>query len=335
MATQHPLDGSLKTWDQVSSRHANTALLFGNGLSIHVWHAFDYRSLYQQAMGPGGLTAEDVGLFHKLDTTNFELVLAGLNTSIRVCSAIGWDVRALRTRYQSVQHGLAFAVRQVHIERDEIAPAALPTIQKYLKQQAAVFTTSYDLIVYWAMAHDGDWGRLRDCLWGDGFDPRDATLWPGTTGVWFLHGALHLVEMSSGRTRKLQSELLRNILDQFGDPVNGDREARALIVSEGQSADKLRAIRRNDYLSQALRQLERCNQPLIVFGSSLSPQDQHLVDAINVNAKGPLLISMLSDDTRNLRKRQRELHARLETEDLDFFDAATHPLGKPALRREP
>jgi len=41
---------------------------------------------------------------------------------------------------------------------------------------------------------------------------------------------------------------------------------------------------------------------------------------------------MPPDTRRVLAARQTDIYARLDTDELDFFDATTHPLGDRALR---
>lgn len=150
--------------------------------------------------------------------------------------------------------------------------------------------------------------------------------------MYFLHGALHLVVGGSGVTWKLKREAVQTILDQFGEPIADDPLARPLLVTEGSSHDKLRAIDGNAYLSHALEQLRRVELPIVVFGSSLGDHDQHLIDAINERPSRPVAVSMVSDGKRELTALQAEIYGRLQAETLVFFDAASHPLGAPGLR---
>jgi hypothetical protein len=103
-------------------------------------------------------------------------------------------------------------------------------------------------------------------------------------------------------------------------------------VTEGTARDKLRAIEGNTYLAHALETLNSVELPLVVFGSSLGPQDDHLLDALNEHTERPIAVSLRPDKRRPLAARQADIYARLETDDLQFFDATTHPLGNPALR---
>jgi hypothetical protein len=102
-------------------------------------------------------------------------------------------------------------------------------------------------------------------------------------------------------------------------------------VTEGTADEKLRAIEGNTYLSHALGRLREVEPPIVVFGSSLSPQDDHLVEALNEKPDRPIAISMLPGSKREVAARKGELLGRLETEELLFFDARTHPFGAHAL----
>jgi len=105
-----------------------------------------------------------------------------------------------------------------------------------------------------------------------------------------------------------------------------------LLVSEGTARDKLRAIEGNAYLASALQTLRELELPAVVFGSSLGPQDDHLLDALNEHPKRPIAISVLPGNRRHVAARQADIYARLETDELRFFDATSHPLGDPALK---
>ena len=144
------------------------------------------------------------------------------------------------------------------MRRSQVPDATLRTIRSVLAKFEWVFTTSYDLIVYWAIGHGGRYKPFVDSFrWGGRceFDPRRAEVAVGQIPVYFLHGALHLVVGGSGITWKLRNTQIQTLLDQFGQAIDGDPQARALLVTEGSAQDKLRAIDGNDYLAHALDRL--------------------------------------------------------------------------------
>jgi uncharacterized protein DUF4917 len=328
----HPIDDSLATWQEVTAEYDGWAgLLLGNGLSRNVCRDFGYPSLFEKARqdaGPGSLTRADRGLFETLDTQNFERVLADLAAAIRMAEALGQDPQPFLERYQSVQQALGRAVQSVHVGYYGAKPS-LKAIGRVLQDQEYVFTTSYDLIVYWAMGAV-DYEGLCDCFWNNHcFDLADSEPPEQKTPVYFLHGALHLVVMGSGVTRKLVSTSLQNLLDQFGHPLDGDEQVRPLLITEGSAQHKLLAIEGNDYLSDALDRLRRFKRPIVVFGSDLSEQDRHLVDALNRTPDRAVAVSIRRQDLsgNEIRSTKASLRSRLDASRLVFFDAATHPLG--------
>ncbi|HMJ72217.1 MAG TPA: DUF4917 family protein [Solirubrobacterales bacterium] len=329
----HQIDASLLTWQEVTAEYDEwSGLLLGNGLSRSVCGDFGYPSLFEKARqdGEGSLTDDDRRLFETLDTKNFERVLAELAGAIRIAEALEKDPGAYLDRYRSIQQALGSAVQSVHVDFFDIPKPALQAIGRVFQDQAYVFTTSYDLIVYWAMGAVG-YERLCDCFWDDYcFDPADSEPPKEKTPVYFLHGALHLMVMGSGVTRKRVNTSLQNLLEQFGRPLDGDEQARPLLITEGSSQHKLLAIEGNGYLSDALNRLRRFKDDLVVFGSELGKQDQHLVEALNRNPKRRVAVSVQREgrSAGEIRAIKANLLGGLDAAPLLFFDAATHPLGR-------
>jgi hypothetical protein len=331
-STAPVLDGSLPQWSSLSGDFSTSALLCGNGLSINVWSRFAYRSLFDQA-GGASLAEDDGRLFS--ETENFERVLSDLGTAIRVNQVLGVDGSSVLERYQSVQRALGHAIREVHIRRMQVPDEVLSTIRVELTRYDWIFSTSYDLLVYWSMGCGGTFKPFVDLFRGRGklkFDPTATDVFANQIPVYFPHGALHLVVGGSGETWKLRGEAMKTLLDQFGEPIEGDTEARPLLVTEGTARDKLRAIESNAYLAHSLARLRSMDLPIVVFGASLDEQDSHLLDALNEHPERPIAISMVKDAASAIRTRQREIYARLHTDRLRFFDAESHPLGAPGLR---
>lgn len=328
MATGTP-DGTLLDWKEVATRHRWQTLLLGNGLSINVWPPFAYRRLYEHA---DHLTETDRALFG--DSPNFELVLGELLTAIRVNGVVGLDSRALYDRYRSIQSALGHAVREVHVNRDDVPMTTRAAIRHELEEYEWIFTTSYDLLLYWAMASPGHFDPFKDHFHHGGrleFSPARARVFAGEIPLYFLHGALHLVVSGSGATWKLRRTAIHTLLDQFGKPLSGDDQARPLLVTEGSARDKLQAIDANPYLRHALDRLRANGHPMVVFGSSLSEHDQHIVDALNEFPNRPVAVSMLPVARREVASAQLDIYGRLNAATLLFYDATTHPLGAPAL----
>ena len=334
----HPADGVLHAWEEIADRGWDT-LLVGNGLSINISARFAYESLYQEAekaAGKGPLDERDLAIFDRFGTSNFEVALAKLHDAIAVAEVLEQPSTAYQRRFASLQAALGATIRGVHLRRSQVRDSTLAKIKSELTGYGAVFSTSYDLILYWATGHEEDFAEFRDCFWGPdhSFDRRNCEIWNGNRATYFMHGALHLFVDGAGRTRKLVGAG-QTLLEQFGKPLADDPEARPLLVTEGSAREKLRAIEGNEYLVHAYDTFKERSGPLLVFGHALDVQDRHLIDAINTNPDRPVAISMVRDGADELRERQSAIWGKLKTkaEDVFFFDAATHPLGDPTLRR--
>jgi len=333
VASDNP-DGSLLRWPELEHQEDWDILLLGNGLSMNVWPDFDYRSLLQTG-AYADLSDTDRALFG--GGTNFEVVLGELSNAIRVCEVAGVKTGELYARYRSIQRALGEAVRRVHPTRSQVPDETLTTIRAVMESFEWVFTISYDLLIYWAMGCGGSYAPFKDhfryasrCQ----FDPERAKVYADDIPVYYLHGALHLVVGGDGDTWKLRLTALQTILDQFGSTIADDPQARPLLVTEGSAAEKLRAVESNVYLSHALDRLRAVVLPTVVFGSSLGEQDDHLLEALIEEPSRPVAVSMMPTGTRRERaRRQTDLWGRLDVDKLYFYDATTHPLGSPDLRR--
>lgn len=332
-----PEFGSLHDWRDLTDVPWES-LLLGNGLSINVSPRFDYESLYAEADFKGGLSAEDRSIFEVVDSRNFEVALAKLRDAIVLAEALELDPNPYKRHFRSIQTALGQTIRKVHLSGREVPITTLAAIQQAFLGHKRVFTTSYDLLAYWAISHEHGYKRFCDCFWAherNEFDPDNCTV-KSLKPIYYLHGALHLVVGGSGTARKLTRGDLRHgeaqILDRFGKTDSKDPEARPLLVSEGSSRDKLRVIEGNDYLAHVYEQFKQDAKPLVIFGHSLGEQDQHLIEAIASIPGRPVAISMLAKSEERLRAEQVRIWNLLQKQRIYFYDAATHPLGKPQLR---
>lgn len=328
-------DGTLANWEDICDAENWDTLLVGNGLSVHLWDKFGYTSLYE-AVCDSLLTPADKQLFELAGTQNFERVLGDLELSIKICRSSGLDPAPIVARYESIKSALAGAVRQVHIGREEVPAEAMHVIKSEMIEHDWVFSLNYDMLLYWAMGHalDGqsDYGPLRDYFFANGHHEfgyiKDVPA--SETPVYFLHGALHLVEVKESKSaRKIVREAadVGTLLTKIG--ADG---TLPLIVTEGRPLDKVETINSNLYLSHAWEKLRQRDEGIVIFGSSLGPSDQHLVDAINENRERAVAISMRPKRKSELMIRQARLGEILHVDRLYFYEAETHPLGGKDLQ---
>ncbi len=319
-----PLDHRLLDWSSIENRFRDT-LLVGNGASLAVWEQFRYASLYRRA----ALTIRDRRLFDDLGTTNFEGVLEALRIGRLVCGNAGHPTRALFDQYRRVRRALVRAVGATHIPWTVVPDESLRQINQALRQYDYVFSTNYDLLIYWAMMSRQARG-FRDYFWGpdNSFDPTDVATSGSLTRVLYLHGGIHLYRAEDGSACKRVADDA-NLLEVFAT----SRDV-PLFISEGTYGDKLAAIRRSDYLSFAYESLAQECDRLVIFGHGLTAQDRHLRDVIRRRSRR-LAISIVPATRHQIVQRKLRLTGHFPDATIEFFDARSHPLGNASLLVQP
>ncbi|MEW5813675.1 MAG: DUF4917 family protein [Actinomycetota bacterium] len=190
-----------------------------------------------------------------------------------------------------------------------------------------VYSTNYDLLVYWAIMLDPS--GFKDFLWGNQglFDLGDTTVSSKATRVLYLHGGLHLEVTNDGWTRKRHATN-QNLLTTFTQAT----DARPLFVSEGSWEDKMKVIRSSDYLAFTYSQLASHHGPLVVFGHRLSQdEDEHLVRAIERSGTQTVAISVHSLAGNELIEFKASMSKRLPGKELLFYRSQSHALGDTGL----
>lgn len=323
-------NADLVAWDDVPNSLTTSGLLLGNGASRAIWNGFQYDSLYEQAkrISDGKrLTADDMAVFTEFRTTNFEGVLSALSTTRRALNALGKPDDFIAGRYKHIRQALVESVHATHVRHLSIPEDTLTTIVNELKRYEFVYSTNYDLIVYWsvmsAKAKD-----FKDFFWdsGTGFNLANSDVWGKATKVLYLHGGLHIYVDEQGKTSKLVSGG-RDILTQFEESSK-----IPLFVSEGQSVDKLAAIYRSDYLSFAYSTLMRHGGPMVIFGQGLCDADKHIVDALNKARIAEIVVGIYPTSSQEVRSMKAHYRTCFTNSNLTFFDTTTHPLGQSSLR---
>lgn len=325
------IDENLVEWEELSSQDWKS-LLIGNGFSINIWNKFGYGTLYELAKSDivgTPLSAREVALFDHLRSSNFEEVLRILYHAKIVDEQLGKPQETgIDALYVNTKNALASAVSYAHIPPNSINASE---INKELRHYKNVFSTNYDLIPYWSIMDSDTW-RFKDYFWGNGssFDITDTDVPADRTKIHYLHGAIHLVELSDGKTKKLTANGLNRLSDLFD---LSHPEQFPLFISEGSSEWKLSRIKRNDYLRFCYEKLGKISGGLVVLGHSLHNEyDQHIIDIIKDSDVTRIAIGVwpyLGEE--NIVTFKARLSEDLGEKELYFFNSETHPLGAAEL----
>lgn len=332
-ATELPIDATLMDWAAVDPSLTNSGLLLGNGASRVIWDNFQYDSLFQKAKSlPAGqaLTATDEAIFTAYNTTNFEGVLQALATTDKTLNALTKPDPVIMQRYSHIRRALVHSVHGTHIPHNRIPDATLQTIADELNRYEFVYSTNYDLLVYWSVMHV-DAKDFKDFFWCDDkcFDLAKSDVWGKPTKLLFVHGGLHIYIDAHGNTCKLVAGA-DPILEQFekGTTI-------PVFVSEGTYQDKLAAIYRSDYPSFAYSTLMQHDGPMVIFGQGLGDSDQHIVNALNKAGLKELVVGIYPGSDQQIKDAKAHYKKCFTNSTLTFFDMTTHPMGGAALKVAP
>ena len=329
------IDDKLEDWNALASAHKWHSLLVGNGASINIWPDFGYASLYSNAKP--SLKPEQRAVFEELSTTNFETILEAAHHAEVVGRALGDRTEKISELSQQVKAALFGSVEKSHLPWGALDDLKCTAIAKILDSYDMVFTTNYDLCMYWAHmgASGGEQLNLIDFFWGDGNTfPSGTTLSDarGRTPILYLHGALHLWRDQWGQIGKFKYAPGKNLLD-LDKNFSADSQREPLFISEGTYVAKFRSIWKSPYLRFCIETMAADQGNVVVFGHSLSKQDEHIASALTNGSRKRIAVSLRSDQESGLiLKKKAYFLDLLEGHCVHFFDATSHPLGAPSLK---
>jgi hypothetical protein len=267
-------------WISFSDAMAETVvcrrhLLLGNGFSMSKHALFGYTSLYEEALRhDGGLAPLFQG-----HGASFEAALG---------AAASADDRI------RIRKALVAAIGALHPVRKFLSAEDCDNCGRFLEQFAGVarepfrgrvFTTNYDLLLYWVLMQ-----RQTRLKLYDGFD--NSGIWHdgliGTTFVFYLHGALHHYEEDIGRLRPEMRQYKLMWREGENLPTQVRRHIATghlpVFVSEGSSPEKRQSIRDNPYLKRVTKAFTKhcakADGAVFTFGHSLSEVDEHITDTL-------------------------------------------------------
>ncbi|MPZ22169.1 MAG: DUF4917 family protein [Dehalococcoidia bacterium] len=315
-----PVGLGLATWGDLRDQGWREILL-GNGFSIGLWPRFAYGSLFGVARDSGHLSPEDARLFEEMETADFERGLSQLLTTAMVLDVYReLDARSrIGGRYAAIQKALLASLRDVHPRWSDVTDEALTTAACFLRQFARVYSTNYDLLLYWTILRDKD--HFRDFFWRRGFDSSNTEIWGDATALYYLHGAVFLSENTIGEATKIVRGERQDLLTILGAALQAGNIP--LFVSEGASRAKVRRIRESDYLSFCHDALRSSDAPLVVYGSRLGDSDEHITRSIHESPRSDIAVGLYTDDPDEVADEKHRIGRLLAGKRLAFFDSRT------------
>jgi hypothetical protein len=258
------------------------SILIGNGLSIMVHSSFNYNSLYAQLQNKSIISGEIQELFKKINTFDFELVIDLIEKSKLFCDVYKFP-DAVKRADASIAELKEMLIKAVALANPHFPDDALMdtnSINDSLIKYRKIFTTNYDLLLYWACRNSKEW-NIKDCFTRDGFSPKNDRESNQCT-IYFLHGAIHLYE-DNGNILKINADKSKGSEGILISKIESNIRSGILpiFITEGVSNQKLSRILANRYLSHCYHSLRSLSGELDIFGHSLKANvDDHIILAI-------------------------------------------------------
>ncbi|OHB54780.1 MAG: hypothetical protein A2Y12_03960 [Planctomycetes bacterium GWF2_42_9] len=285
---------------QTNNRTAvKKCLLLGNGFSV-AYNAkrFSYTNLLETALNENIISRNSNihKVFQKLNTADFEKVIRymdGLKNLIKIYQP-DFDKKQLERDIKNLKKHLVNTITNNHPESSKtITNEESKACASFLRNFHKIYSLNYDLLAYWVIMQnrglsysDGFGDNAED----NGYDPENPdcdyesyldefVVYKDTThDLMFLHGGLHLydhnteaIKLTFCRTDKiLKKQIFENLV----------RGIYPIFISEGHSKDKLEKIRHNYYLNHCYKSLTKQGGDLVIFGTALKSNDEHIRKAI-------------------------------------------------------
>jgi hypothetical protein len=322
---------SILQWSEIRDRFSKSDLFLGNGFSIQISDRLNYASLFDKFLELNEQADKDI--FRQFSTTNFESILEKINNALSVNRIFGIDSGQLESSIPKLRNGLIESINQNHPRHADIDNSIFERLSASLDEFEDVFTTNYDTFLYRVVMKTKDrydagekirpyqdyfWLRQGDYL--RFMDTQDDNTYKN---FYFLHGALFIFRTDYGNFKIRRGDRNTELLDIISEKITANEFP--LFVTEGTFQDKENTINGNGYLSFCRTNFKNTARSLVIYGSSLSAQDSHLINDLNYNRR-ELAISVRCQDKSIEQLRHLKLDTlakfnRFKNEEIVFYDS--------------
>jgi hypothetical protein len=272
-------------------------LLIGNGFGLdYDKDLFSYNALSDFIAKTGDSFLSR--LFDIIKTKNFEQVMQQLDNFLLLAKEFGTDkdlIVQIENAAKKLKESLVDAIEVSHPKHifkiPEENSLCCANFLKYFTERGNIFSTNYDLLLYWVLMRHQD--LLKKAIDGFGrpsFDEEDKSVVPDLVwgsnsseqNIHYLHGTLPIFDTGTTIEKETYSSygyLIENIKKRI------DKKEYPLFVTAGNGEEKLNHILHNQYLSFCMEKFKSIEGSLITVGFSFSEYDEHIIDAINEAAK--------------------------------------------------
>lgn len=225
----------------------------------------------------------------------------------KVNTVFGLSISEIEGAIEALKNGLIASINEVHPRTDNVPWPVIKAISnQFIEEFNDVYSLNYDLLLYHIiMATRDSWQEnhsltsLQDYYWGKANGSsyyREFMNYQALAGynhVYYLHGNLCLFNSKSHVVKIIRRDRKEELIDLVAQRIHaGDFP---LFVSEGGAEEKRARVLSNQYLHFCFDKLGAAKNPLMIFGLTLAPNDEHIIQQIRSNQR-PLIISVYPEN---------------------------------------
>lgn len=288
-------DTKIYNWTEIQDTFKGADIFLGNGFSININPALNYRSLFEKFLTYLG--RQEQCIFKKFNSTNFEGIQNKLSDALEVNTIFGNKNEEIERALQQLKTGLLSSIKDLHPNYSLIDPRTIINLSQGLDWFENIYTTNYDTFLYHVILttmdryrRDKTIRRFQDFFRVDGINLRftDEGI-KGFRNIYYLHGALFLYKDQEMTVKIRRGSKAEELLDLIRLRIHLGN--LPIFVSEGRASLKEKTISRNKYLSFCRSAFRDSKDRLVIYGFSFSDSDNHLISDLNWN-RGKLAIGL-------------------------------------------
>jgi hypothetical protein len=257
-------------------------LLLGNGFSVLNNPTFNYTNLIDEIKNE--YEDEMTTILNDNNNKNIEEILFKIQSSIEICKILTIDVEKIKKVEEKLKKSFIETITKIQPDSNFFRTESGILFGNQLKKFGNIFTTSYDLNLYYLMVQSKNGLKNHsDNFSNDGnylkFDNENNEI--HRHHIYYLHGNIMLFS-NKDNVYKVRHSQGQRIVSQIEENLNNNY--LPLIITEGNSEHKLNKINGNKYLRFCFKEFIKLKS-LVIFGHSLSEFDKHILDVINDSKK--------------------------------------------------
>lgn len=135
-----------------------------------------------------------------------------------------------------------------------------------------------------------------------------------TQNLFFLHGAFHIYKDGKS-VKKITQQSDKALYERLEEILNNEEQD---VVCVFQQDDKIDVINQNDYLLNCYKKLSGLSGNMVIIGSSLADNDNHVFEQINNSNIDTVFISILAKEIEKISELAK---SKFPSKEIYFFDA--------------